>query len=413
MTDLMDSPAPAGADAAPALESRPGPADHPVFLYFGNNWFAENRTSSHQIARELAKRHKVYYFECPGLRAPGGSRRDLKKVFAKLWSFFRGPRAVEGGITVRTLLQLPLHRFAVVRWLNRAILRATVRGMMWREGVRRPVTWFHIPHLPQLVGRLSERLAVYCCIDDYSALPGVNAEAVRAMDDETTCRADVVLLASDTLLDGKRALNPNTHVSPHGVDVEHFARALDESRPGPADIAHLRRPIVGFFGLIEKWIDLELVDFLAARRPEWEFLLIGRVAVPADDVPHRPNIHFVGARPYETLPDYGSRFDAAIIPYRLTRQVLHANPIKLREYLAMGKPVVSVSTPQIDKYADVVEIARDREEFLARLDRVLERPPSRADAARRVARVAAESWPARVRNVLQVLDLAPADRVSG
>ena len=152
----------------------------------------------------------------------------------------------------------------------------------------------------------------------------------------------------------------------------------------------LRRPIVGFFGLIERWIDLDLVGWLAEQRPNWSFVMIGRVAVPAETLPRLPNLHFLGKRPYAELPHYGGQFDAAIIPYRLTKQVYHANPIKLREYLAMGKPVVSVSTPEIDKYADVVTIARSREEFLSRLDEVLGQPDTPAASARRVARVASE-----------------------
>jgi glycosyltransferase involved in cell wall biosynthesis len=403
VTDLIDTRPEADVES-PRAETSLSDMAPPTFLYFGNLWFAENRTSSHQIARELAKRYAIHYFECPGLRAPTGSGRDVKKVLAKLWCYFRGART-DGTIKVRTLLQLPLHRFALVRWLNRILVRTTVRRVMRKEGIKNPVTWFHIPHLPQLVGSLGQRTAVYCCIDDYSALPGVDEVAVRALDDETTRRADVVFLASDTLLEAKRTLNPNTYVSPHGVDLAHFSRALELAGPVPADIAHLYGTVVGFFGLIEKWIDLDLVNYLAERRPDWQFVLVGRVAVPADQVPVRPNIHYLGVRPYETLPDYGARFDAAIIPYRLTRQVLHANPIKLREYLAMGKPVVSVSTPQIDKYADVVNIARSPEEFLAHLDRVLAGPPSPADVARRLARVTAEGWPARVNRVIETLGL--------
>jgi glycosyltransferase involved in cell wall biosynthesis len=378
--------------------------DAPAILYFGNDWFAENRTSSHHIARWLAKGHRVCYIECPGLRAPKGSGRDLKKIWSKLARFFRGARSVEEGLKVRTLLQVPLHRFALVRRLNQALIVATLRWLMWRERIRRPIAWFMVPHLSSVVGRLGERLSVYYCIDDYSALPDVNEEAVRAMDEELTRKADLVFVASDTLLDQKSALNPNTHVSPHGVDYDHFACAQDDRLPVPADAAGMARPVVGFFGLIERWIDLDLVDFLAERRPTWTFLMIGRVAVPDEELPRRPNIHFLGKRPYAELPAYGRAFDAAIIPYRLTRQVLHANPIKLREYLAMGKPIVSVSTPEIDKYADVVRIADSREEFLAGLDELLARAPTEAEVRERMGRVAPESWDARLRGVLGIVD---------
>jgi glycosyltransferase involved in cell wall biosynthesis len=383
--------------------------DAPAILYFGNDWFAENRTSSHQIARWLAKGCRVLYVECPGLRAPKTSGRDLRKIFAKVWKFLRGPVRVGEGLRVQTLLQLPLHRFAFVRWLNARLITATLRWLTWREKVRRPVAWFMIPHLASVVGNLGERLSVYYCIDDYAALPDVNEDAVRAMDEEMTRKADAVFVASETLLPQKMRLNRRTRVSPHGVDFEHFAQAQEGRLPAPADVAGLPGPVVGFFGLIERWIDLDLVDYLAERRPQWSFVLLGRVAVPEDQLPRRPNVHFLGKRGYEELPAYGQCFDAAIIPYRLTRQVLHANPIKLREYLAMGKPVVSVSTPEIDKYADVVEVARSPEAFLAKLDEILSRPPSAEEARRRMDRVAAESWDARLREVMRVID----DRLAG
>ena len=375
-----------------------------TILYFGNDWFAENRTSSHQIARWLARGHRVYYIECPGLRAPSGSKRDLAKICVKVRKFLAGPREVGvEGLRVQTLLQVPLHRFAPVRWVNRVIIGRTLRWLMRREKIHRPISWFMIPHLASVVGQLGERLSVYYCIDDYAALPGVNEAAVRAMDEEMTRKADLVFVASDTLLGQKQQLNPNTHVSPHGVDFDHFARAQDASVEVPADVAGLPRPVVGFFGLIERWIDLDLVDYLAEARPQWTFLMIGRVAVPEDQLPRRPNVHFLGKRAYDQLPAYGKQFDAAIIPYHLTRQVMHANPIKLREYLAIGKPIVSVSTPEIDKYADVVSVARSREEFLAGLGAALARPASAEEINRRMGRVASESWDARLRGVMRTV----------
>lgn len=374
-----------------------------VFLYFGNDWFAENRTSSHHIAERLSREHRVYYIECPGLRAPKSSGRDLKKIWTKLARFAMGARPVSENMKVRTLFQVPLHRFTLVRRFNALFVTATLRWLMWREGICQPITWFMIPHLPSVMGRLGERLSVYYCIDDYASLPDVDAAAVREMDEQMTRNANLVFVASETLLESKRRLNPETYVSPHGVDVDHFARARDESTPIPADIAHLSHPIVGFFGLIERWIDLDLIDYLAAQRPQWTFLLIGRLAVPLDDEKRRPNVDFLGKRPYAELPIYGKQFDAAIIPYRLTQQVLHANPIKLREYLAMGKPIVSVRTPEIEKYGDFVAIVDSREEFLAQLDAVLAHPDSPEDARRRISRIAGESWDARIRDVLEIV----------
>jgi glycosyltransferase involved in cell wall biosynthesis len=374
-----------------------------TILFFGNDWFAENRTSSHHIARWLARYYRVYYIESPGLRAPQRSGRDFKKIGVKLLRFFHGSRPTREGLKVRTLLQIPFHRFRVVKWVNRTLILLTIRWLLLRERISRPIAWFMVPHLSQVVGRLNESTSVYYCIDDYASLPGVNASAVKIMDEELTRRADVVFVASDTLLEAKQQLNPATFASPHGVDAEHFARAQDPGLSVPSDIAGLPGPVVGFFGLIERWINLGLVDYLAEQRPNWSFVLIGRVAVPDEELPRRPNIHYLGKKNYDDLPAYGRRFDAAIIPYHLNQQVYHANPIKLREYLAMGKPIVSVSTPEIDKYAEVVAIGRSNEDFLRKLDQALARPATEEEVGRRMARVAAETWDARLRRVMDVV----------
>jgi glycosyltransferase involved in cell wall biosynthesis len=376
----------------------------PAILFFGNDWYAENRTSSHQIARWLARRCRVYYIECPGLRAPKGSRRDFKKLWTKLTRALRRPKPDQAGLHVKTLFQLPFHRFGFVRWLNRVLMVRILRRLIKRENLANPVLWFMLPHVCSVLGQLGEALSVYYCIDDYAALPDVNERAIGRMDELMTRNSSLVFVSSETLLEQKRRLNPNTQVSPHGVDLDHFIQAQSEDVPAPAETAGLPHPIIGFFGLLERWIDLDLIDYLAEKRPSWTFLLIGRVAVSENEVPRRPNIHFIGKRPYEQLPAYGKQFDAAIIPYRLTRQVMHANPIKLREYLAMGKAVVSVATPEISKYADVVCVTHTREEFLAALDEVIARQCSAEQIRRRIERVRSESWDCRLQQVLDVVD---------
>jgi glycosyltransferase involved in cell wall biosynthesis len=368
-------------------------------VFFGNDWEAENRTSSHHLSRWLAARHPLLYVECPGLRTPTTGARDLRKTVRVLWAGLRGPVPTGEGPLRWTLIQLPFHGSGLARRINQVMGRALLRFHLRRLGFRNSVFWFTVPHAGHLAGGLGEALTVYYCIDDYAALPHVDREAVTVMDRELTARADLVFVASDTLLEGKRAINPRTVVSPHGVDVAHFATARSPDLAVPPDLQALPGPVIGFFGLIEEWIDLDLVAYLADSRPHWSFAMIGRLAVPADRVPRRANIHFLGRRPYQALPACGKAFAAAIIPYRLTRQVLHANPIKLREYLAMGLPVVSVRTPEISKFEGVVHIAETREEFLAALDRVLAAPEPAGEAERRMSVTRGMSWDARLREV--------------
>jgi glycosyltransferase involved in cell wall biosynthesis len=389
----------------------PSAADRPTILYFGNDWAAENRTSSHHVARWLAKRYRVIYVESPGLRAPKGTGRDVKKLLSKVQLALRGPRPTPEGLQVQTLLQIPLHGSELVRRANRHLILLTLKLLMRLSGVKRPLTWFVVPHLASVVGALGDRFSVYYCIDDYAALPDVDPVAVRAMDDELTRKADLVFVASGTLLESKRLLNPNTHVSAHGVDYDHFVKAQDPALAIPDDVAPFQgRPIIGFFGLIERWIELSLVRYLAEQRPDWNFLMIGRIAVPENEVPRLPNIHFIGRRPYESLPAYGKAFTAAIIPYHLTQQVVNSNPLKLREYLAMGKPIVSVSTPEIEKFRDLVAIAQTREEYLQHLDRAVANGLTPEQIKRQTEAAANMTWDANLTRVMTLVEAQLAER---
>jgi hypothetical protein len=249
-------------------------------------------------------------------------------------------------------------------------------------------------------GHLGEDLVVYYCIDDYAAHPGVDAALIAQRDEALSRRADLLCVAPPALLDAKRALNPgNTVFSPHGVDVDLFAQAQDPATEIPALARDLPRPIVGYIGSIHAWIDVPLIEWLAQQRPQWRFLLVGHAHVPIDGLRALPNVILAGAQPYASLPSWSKAFDAAIIPYRLNRQVANANPLKLREYLAAGKAVVSVRNPEIEKFSQWVRLVDDRDGFLAALDAaVLDHAPGAAEA--RIAAVADQTWDARVDAVL-------------
>jgi glycosyltransferase involved in cell wall biosynthesis len=365
-------------------------------VYFGNDWFADNRTSSHHVARQLAARTRVLYVECPGLRAPEASSRDAMRVVRKVARAFRPAVEVSEGLTVKTLVQWPAHHSRAVARFNRSWSRVAARWAMRALGPAAPVAWCTVPHVAGFIADLGARAIVYHCIDDYSALPGVDASAVRMMDDRLARTADLVIAASGPVFESRRALNPNTMLVPHGVDFDHFARARREPLPMPSDLAGVAGPIVGFTGLIERWIDVELVGWLAREIPQATFVMVGRVAIPEGRLPSAPNLRWLGPRPYERLPEYGARFDAAIIPYRLNAQVHAANPLKLREYLSMGLPIVAVSTPEIDKFAHVVAIARTREAFRDAVVAALAQPPSAAAVEQRQAVAREGTWSARV-----------------
>lgn len=368
-------------------------------IYFGTDWNAQNRTSVHHVARWLGARHELLYFECPGLRAPGTSGGDLGRLLRKVRAAFAPARHPMPNVSVRTLLQLPFHRLPGIGAINRALLRWQVRRAIRAAGPARQgqavISWFALPHIGSLARQLGEDLVVYYCVDDFAAFPGVVADKVRAWDEELTRRADLVFVASATLIEPKQQLGATVVHAPHGVDVAHFATARQRPATRPDDLPP-DGLVVGYFGLVAEWIDLDLIGRLATRHPEWQFVMIGRIAVPESTLPRQPNLHFLGQKPYDVLPRYGAWFDVALIPYRLTRQVLRANPIKLREYLAMARPIVAVSTPDIDQFAELVAIASSDTEWEDAIEAALHEAAPESRRVRQITAAESMSWDSRI-----------------
>ncbi|MEO7433126.1 MAG: glycosyltransferase [Dokdonella sp.] len=395
----------AGLGVGRSMTHQDDPAAHPAELaglgivYFGNDWRSENRTSSHHIASRLASTMPVLYVSSPGMRKPQASASDLGRMIRKLRAALKPPERMGDRLWVCTVPQIPFRRIPGVDAINRWFGVWSVRRALRVAGLTRWISWFVVPHPGFMAGRLGEELCVYYCIDDYAAHPGVDSELIAERDAQLTRRADLVFVAPPALLDAKRALNPNTLFSPHGVDVDLFGQAADPATAIAAGARDLAHPVIGYFGSLHEWIDFELIEWLARARPAWTFLLVGHAAADVSRLAALPNVRLVGAQPYATLPHWAKAFDAAIIPYRLNRQVQNANPLKLREYLATGKPVVSVRNAEIEKFARWVHIADDREGFLRGLDQALRDDTPEAQAER-IGAVANQTWDQRVTEIL-------------
>jgi glycosyltransferase involved in cell wall biosynthesis len=372
-------------------------------IYFGNDWFAENRTSSHHVAERLAERTRVLYVDSPGLRAPKASGRDLRKLCRALLAVARRPQKVGDRLWRMSVPQIPFRRLPFVRRVNLAVGRFLVKRGVRRLGFTRTVSWFMVPHPGFLANAFDEAVVVYYCIDDYAALPDVDVRALSEMDAHLTSVADQVFVASSRMLHAKRHLNASTAFAPHGVDVALFRTASDPRLSIAPGARNLRRPVVGFFGLIEQWIDLDLIVALAERRPRWTFLMVGRLAVDPGRLKALPNVVLAGPQPYRSLPRWAKAFDVAIIPYRLTRQVVNSAPLKLREYLATGKPVVAVPAPEIVRFAGLVRIARAPEQFIGAIEEALFNDND-VDRARRIDATSSMTWDARVAEVVEIVE---------
>ncbi|WP_431268829.1 glycosyltransferase [Dankookia sp. P2] len=278
------------------------------------------------------------------------------------------------------------------------LIGRAVRGAAAAAGLRRPVVWASLPSAVQALGALGETAVVYYCCDDFGALAGVDHAPALRMEAELAARADLILASSPLL--AARFAPPRTHLLPHGVDFARFATPA----PRAADLPE-GGPIAGFYGTLAPWLDLGLVAAVARRLPQWRFLLIGHPATDLTPLQGLPNILLPGPRPHAALPSYAQHWTAGIIPFVDNAQIRASNPLKLREYLAAGRPVVSTPFPALQPYRALVTEVEGPEAFAAALQATLADPPGAA-AARRDP-VAAESWAARAAEAAALIDTLP------
>ena len=270
-------------------------------------------------------------------------------------------------------------------------VRALVDDLVRTKCIQSPWRWYYSPMMWPLSAHLPASRIVYDCMDELSAFAGAHQDLAKN-EQNLLSQADTVFTGGKSLYLAKRSRHHNVHAFPSSVDASHFAQAA--SLPEPADQAKLPHPRVGFFGVIDERLDVELIRTLAAARPDWQIVMIGPVVkIDPSILPRAANLHWMGPRSYAELPAYLSGWDVAILPFALNEATRFISPTKTLEYLAAGRAVVSTPiTDVVDPYgtAGVVRIAR-REEFVAAVEAALQQPhPAGADAA--AAIVASGSW---------------------
>jgi glycosyltransferase involved in cell wall biosynthesis len=228
------------------------------------------------------------------------------------------------------------------------------------------VQWFYDPMaVTAFAGKIGEIATVYDCMDELSQFRFAPPE-IKERERELLKRADVVFTGGNRLFQAKSKVHPNCHFYGCGVDVEHFSRARQEATGIPADLAALRKPVLGYFGVIDERIDYDLLARLADANPEWSVAMVGPVTkVEESRLPQRANLHWMGRREYQDLPAYAKGFDVCLMPFALNEATEFINPTKSLEYMATGKPIVSTAVPDVvTNFSTVVKIAAEADEFV-------------------------------------------------
>jgi glycosyltransferase involved in cell wall biosynthesis len=261
---------------------------------------------------------------------------------------------------------------------------------------KNPINWVFNPAASVLAGQLGEDKVIYYCVDEYTAFSGVPTEALVSMEKQLLQRADLVIVSADRLLQSKKQYQSKTVLVRHGVDYDHFQKALLPETELAEELKALPHPVLGYFGLMsEDWVDVPLLVKVAEKFKHGSLVLLGKVTMDLGQLPSMPNVHLLGRKPYGTLPSYCKGFDVALIPFPISEVTLNANPLKAREYLAAGLPVVSTAIPEVEVLGEC-SIGRSAEEFIERIEEALKQPGS---LKTRSDRMKTESWAARLDDI--------------
>jgi glycosyltransferase involved in cell wall biosynthesis len=246
------------------------------------------------------------------------------------------------------------------------LLRGLIEGLLRDQKIRDFAAWYYTPMALEFTEDLNPTLMVYDCMDELSAF--ANAPAGMLKNEQLLFQnADLVFTGGPSLFEAKRSKHEQVHLFPSSVDVAHFSQAL-AIHEDPADQKPIPRPRIGYAGVIDERMDLELIEYLADRRPDWQIVLVGPVVkIDPDRLPRGANIHYPGMKAYDELPAYLSGWDVALLPFARNDATRFISPTKTSEYLAAGLPVVS--TPIRDvvrRYGEsgLVCIGGDHEQFL-------------------------------------------------
>ena len=386
-----------------------------IICFGGEDWWYHHPHSKNHLMRRFARAgNKVIFVNSISMGlAPMKSGEVLPRIKRKLKSYAKLARQTEEGITVVSPAVVPFFGNRAAAAANRKLLTAQISALAGRRGLTKPILWIAIPTAIEVAGRLDESLVIYHVSDKYDANTmdhATDPALIRQLHERAIDAADLIFYSSRKLLAEAERGREKSHLLEQAVDFEHWSGISE--LPVAEAVARIPRPRIGYFGAIEPWlVDQKLIKLAAEKRPDWHWVFIGNKSRGLE-IEDLPAVHFLSPVSYRDLPAYAAGFDVCVLPWNTEVPFTsYGSAIKVREYLASGKPVVISPLPEYESMSDVLRIARSRDQFLELIDDALHETGSDRARARQDA-VRDGTWDARAEWVSDLIEEALKVRTS-
>ncbi len=349
------------------------------FIVFSDDW-GRHPFSCQHIMEHFLPNNRLLWVNTIGMRTPELSIYDIKRAFGKISSWLK-PQSNNDttnqehkNLRIISPFMIPYNNYGIIREFNAKNVVKSVNQAADEWGFTDAILLTTQPLASDYIGKLNEKLIAYYCVDDFINWPGMNQpELVQKLEDELLKKSDLVFAVSDSLCQSRTNGKEQTKLLTHGVDIPHFEKAKIPQEI-PEEFKNISHPIIGFYGLIDKHFDVNLVEEILKHEPEWNIVCVGTKRISLETLEKYKNFFWFPAVDYYNLPQYAAAFNVAIIPYHVNEHTQTANPLKLREYIATGKPIVTTPMNEVFRFEKVIHIAERGLPFIQAIDEALHTP---------------------------------------
>jgi len=336
------------------------------FIVFGEDWQSHPSSTQH-LFKQLAQQHTVIWINSIGMRKPTLRLVDVKRVVNKLKSLLLSTKKTKNNRTANKINDdnFTAHTLAVLPWHDNVLVRLFNKWVFQRKNFidDEPIVyWLSVPTAISLIAPREQDKVVYYCGDDFAALAGVDHKMVAPFEHELIEKADTIYVVSERL--ANKMPKHKVKMLSHGVDLALFTTQTAKA----SELEHISKPIIGFYGSLNAWLDKALLLKLAKERPDYQIVLIGHLVEDFQQLLKRQNVTHIEAVDHQRLASFSQHWQVSILPFVDNDQIRACDPLKLKEYIATGTPIVTTRFTAVDPYQETILIADNHQGFIERVD---------------------------------------------